>query len=177
MFFDENRGALLRLSFVHRRRKRRADSRGIEHFQFETPCVSNHTACRFAGKRRFCFSKGKNALWFRSIRSPGRLRKQRRELLSEAARFMTARMTTGGGRLMTKRWQYCLAVNRQPTKNMGKGSTPDKKRIPICFAHRYPSENRIWRPQGDLNPCRRRERPLQWDLPSLINFDKVLFFN
>ncbi|HJA76631.1 MAG TPA: hypothetical protein H9774_07170 [Candidatus Desulfovibrio gallistercoris] len=25
----------------------------LEHFQFETLCVSNHTACRFAEKARF----------------------------------------------------------------------------------------------------------------------------
>ena len=25
----------------------------LEHFQFETRCVSNHTACRFAEKARF----------------------------------------------------------------------------------------------------------------------------
>ncbi|MDM8215729.1 hypothetical protein QUW15_06130 [Desulfovibrio piger] len=25
----------------------------LEHFQFETLCVSNHTACRFAEKTRF----------------------------------------------------------------------------------------------------------------------------
>ena len=25
----------------------------IEHFQFETLCISNHTACRFAEKRVF----------------------------------------------------------------------------------------------------------------------------
>ena len=25
-----------------------------------------------------------------------------------------------------------------------------------------PKEKRMWRPQGDLNPCRRRERPVSW---------------
>ena len=30
-----------------------APSFKIEHFQFETRCVSNHTACRFAEKTRF----------------------------------------------------------------------------------------------------------------------------